>query len=120
MLQIYLREELELAGKQKLMMDQNPQPATSLPRWTEKKNALIEILYAIDEMGCIENGNLSLNRLASHFEFAFDISLGNVTRAFHEMKYRNNPTSFLDEMREALLRRLDDNESRYIKKITKK
>ena len=120
MLQVYLRQELELAGKQGPILDQTSLPGANLPRWTDKKNALIEILSALDEMGCVENGNLSLNRLASHFEFAFDISLGNVTRAFHEMKYRNNPTSFLDQMREALMRRLNDNESRYIKKITKK
>lgn len=112
MLQNFIKEELELVGRERHILNTGSLATTNFPRWTDKKNGLIEILYAFHEMGCIDNGNLSLNRLASHFEFAFDIKLGNVTRAFHEMKFRNNPTSFLDEMRKALLRRLDNNESR--------
>lgn len=111
MLQAFVRRELEIVGKKQLMLFQTPELPLDLPRWTDKKTGLIEILYALDSLNSIENGKLSLNRLASHFEFAFDINLGNFTCAFNEMKIRNNQTPYLDLMKEALLKRMNETEA---------
>lgn len=120
MLRGYLQEELALVGLKRTNLCQTPDPLPPAPRWTGKKNGLIAVLYAFHEMDCIENGNLPLSRLIAHFEHMFDIRLGNVTRAFHEMKYKNNPVDFLDSMRDALLQRLNDSERRCIGKMNKK
>lgn len=114
MLQVYIREELELIHRQKYTFDQSPAMATNVVRWTDKKNGLIEILYSLDTLCSVEGGDISLKQLQSHFERQFGINLGNISRAFAEMRIRNNPTPFLDSMKEALLERMRSSEDRNI------
>jgi hypothetical protein len=56
--------------------------------WTDSKNALIELIYALHVAGSISNGRAGLRNLSKLFEEMFDINLGNVHHAFHQMKYR--------------------------------
>lgn len=118
MLGRYLRDELEKIGMNRYILSQTPPLKLDTPRWTETKSGLIEILYSLNALGCIDNGNISLSRLTAYFEQVFDIKLGNVSRAFNDMKIRNNRTLFLDRMREALLDKIDQiEEETLIKKI---
>lgn len=41
--------------------------ATSLLQWTGNAIDLVELIYGIDEMGCINNGNMPLKQLARSF-----------------------------------------------------
>lgn len=81
-------------------------------RWTDKKCGLIEMLYALDTLGSFDGGELSLRKLTDFFENSFDIKLGNIARAFNEMRLRKNPTSFLDKMKEALMKRIEDTDKK--------
>ncbi len=72
--------------------------------WEMKKTYLIELLYALDTVGAF--GKVALTRLAAFAEQLLRIELGNVTSNFSEMKTRNQPTPFLDMLKEGLLRRM--------------
>lgn len=110
LLQVYLREELATIGNNHTLLDQTPYIPLDTPRWTAAKALLIEVLYAWDTMKVFDNGKISLRRLKEFFELHFDIRLGNITRSFNEMKCRGNPTRNIDEMRTALLRRMENPE----------
>lgn len=73
--------------------------------WELKKTYLIELLYALDTTGAF--GKVALTRLIAFSERLLRIELGNVSRAFSEMKLRNDPTPFLDEMKNKLLLRMN-------------
>lgn len=113
MLQQYLRKELEEIRIGKSLV-QTPDIKLETPRWTEAKTGLIEVLYAWDAIGCINGGNISLSRMAAYAEQTFDVRLGNITRAFNEMKLRNRPSAFIDRMKEALMKKIDDLEEKNI------
>lgn len=108
LLQVYLREQLETLGDNRLLLAQTPLIPVDSPRWTAAKALLIEVLYAWDTMGVFDNGRISLRKLQKFIEMFFDIRLGNISRTFNEMKNRENPTRNLDEMRDALRRRMDE------------
>ncbi|MDQ2753433.1 MAG: RteC domain-containing protein [Bacteroidota bacterium] len=85
--------------------------SSSLPSltWTAAKVALIELLYALQSAGAFNNGTSDLKLLAGFFEQAFHIELGNYYNVFGEMRLRKkNRTSFLDNLRDRLLRRMDE------------
>ncbi len=75
-------------------------------RWTASKNDLIELIYALDEDACIDNGKISLAQLTILFERMFHIELGNVSRSFNDMRIRNRPTPFLERLIRNLLQRM--------------
>jgi RteC protein len=77
--------------------------------WTGSKVSLVELLYAIQSTGSCNNGNIDLKQLANHFENLFNIDLGNYYRVFQEMRIRKiNRTTFLDQLKERLIQRMDD------------
>ncbi|MBS1780998.1 MAG: RteC domain-containing protein [Bacteroidetes bacterium] len=77
--------------------------------WTDKKSGLIEILYGIQSMGCLNHAKAELKQIARLFEAAFKIDLGNYSRAFQEIRIRKKGrTPFLDRMKEMLIKRMDE------------
>lgn len=104
MLSAYLLTELEvLEAKGKRVSD------FFIPRvrltWQESKSDLIELIYAFDSKQCF--GEVPLRQLANYFEQVFNISLdSNLSRAFSDMKIRNNPTPGIDALKDALLKRM--------------
>lgn len=71
--------------------------------WTDSKNALIELIYALHAKGCISDGNVSIRKIAQVMQAVFNIELVEVHHAFHRMKERiNKRTGFLDELKTAL------------------
>ena len=108
MLQAYLLSELEL-------LDNYIQKAgnTSFPKvkltWTGSKTDLIELIYALDTEGCFNNGKIPLIQIAAYFESVFNVDLGNnIARNFYDMRIRNQPTPFLDRLRDEIRKRMDD------------
>jgi len=107
MLQAYLLSELELLDN----YIQKP-GITSFPKvkltWTNSKTDLIELIYALDTVGCFNSGKIPLIQIAAYFESVFNIDLGNnIARNFYDMRIRNQPTPFLDRLREEILKRMD-------------
>jgi len=108
MLQAYLLSELELLDNYM----QKPS-ITSFPKvkltWTDSKTDLIELIYALDTEGCFNNGKIPLIQIAAYFESVFNIDLGNnIARNFYDMRIRNQPTPFLDRLREEILKRMEN------------
>jgi hypothetical protein len=75
-------------------------------KWTSSKTNLIELVYALQEIGCFNNGDADIKVIASTFSTMFDIPLGDVYRTYLDLKSRNNPTKFLENLRDNLENRM--------------
>lgn len=81
--------------------------------WTDTKIALIELLYAIQTAGSINNGNIDIKRLVSYTENVLNIDLGDVYRGYLEIRSRKGSrTAYLDKLIECLNKRMDDIDNR--------
>lgn len=77
-------------------------------RWTDTKIAAVQLIYGIHAAGSVDNGNAEIGELAALFEKTFHVELGNVYHAFGRLRGQLNPTAFLDEMKEKLLKKMRD------------
>jgi hypothetical protein len=77
-------------------------------KWTDSKTSLIELIYAICATGSINNGHCEIRELSAFFEQAFNIRLTDIYRTFLEIKIRSNPSKFIDTLKDALLRKMDE------------
>jgi hypothetical protein len=76
--------------------------------WTESKNALIELIYALYTSGAISNGKTGIRKISLIFQMVFRIQLGDIHHAFHRMKERaDNRTLFLDQLKSSLDQYMD-------------
>lgn len=77
--------------------------------WTGTKTSLIELIYSLQGVDAINNGNADIKQIATLFEGLFNIKLGNWYRHFQEIRLRKNGrTNFIDQMKKNLEERLDD------------
>lgn len=84
-----------------------------LLKWTESKRALIELIYALYAKGAFNNGNTDIKEMAKIDESIFDIDLGDYYHTFLEIRNRKiNRTKYLDSLKEALLKRMDDEDEK--------
>lgn len=83
-------------------------------RWTGKASDLIEILYGMVEMGCINDGEIQVGELAAFFYSIFKVEAKDCYRIYSDIKLHKNDsrTYFLDKMQEKLNRRMDMDEER--------
>ena len=94
--------------------EQGEEQSMSLLReyhWTDKKAAAIELIYAIHSARSVDNGQVDIIELVSLFEIVFHIDLGDAYRVFAGMRSRKmSRTVYLDELKEKLLRRMDESD----------
>ena len=83
-------------------------------RWTGKASDLVEILYGMAEMGCINDGKITVGELAAFFYSLFNVEAKDCYRIYSDLKLRKNDsrTYFLDKTQEKLNRRMDMDEER--------
>ena len=88
--------------------DNTTETATSLLQWTGNAIDLVELIYGIDEMGCINNGNMPLKQLAPLLYKIFGVDSKDCYRFYTDIKRRKNEsrTYFLDRMQEKLNERM--------------
>ena len=69
-------------------------------QWTGNAIDLVEMIYGISEMGCINNGNIQLNELAPMLYAFFGVNSKDCYRFYTDIKRRKNDsrTYFLDKM----------------------
>lgn len=73
--------------------------------WTDSKNALIELAYALYAARSLSNGRLGVGKICTALESIFSIEVGDLHHAFHRMKVRaGSKTAFLDHLKENLER----------------
>ncbi len=112
MLTVYLNNELVKLDKH----SEEEQITVSFPKvketWTESKTDLVELLYALYELGCFNFGKISLIRLANYLENVFNISLGDVYRTYLSIRGRTNRTQFLDQLKERLIAKMNKDDQK--------
>ncbi len=76
--------------------------------WTGPYSALVELLYACQAMGYINNGNTSNNQVFDFFTKFLNIRKGNFSRTYNEIKARKGSrVKFLEEATQKLLDKMD-------------
>lgn len=87
-----------------------PIPETPIPskmQWTGNKVDLIELIYALQETGTINNGRTDIKELATLFQEILNVDLGEYYRAYLQIRSRKiNQTKFLDRMTQHLKNRM--------------
>lgn len=82
--------------------------------WTDSKSALIELAYAIQSAGSLNDRKASLREIIEGLEAAFHIDLGHYPRVFQEILSRKTGyTTYIDRLREKLLLRIKLIEEKY-------
>lgn len=74
--------------------------ATPALQWTGRTLDLVELIYGLGEMGCINNGEIPLKELAPALYEFFGLKTKECYRYYSAIKLRKNPsrTYFLDRM----------------------
>lgn len=108
---VYLNKELEILETRCLEQ--------SLPRvritWVATKTELYEQIFAWDSRKVF--GDVPLTKLLDYVQTIFNIELdSNHSRTFSDMRIRNNKTPFLDSLKEALTKRMQNWKQGYKKK----
>jgi len=100
----------------KINPDENPDMVMQKPEstkdvfWTESKNALIELIYALYASVPISHGKIGIRKISLMFQILFRIPLGDLHHAFHRMKTRSgSKTAFLDQLKQSLEEYMDKN-----------
>lgn len=75
--------------------------------WTDSKNALIELIYALHASGSISHGKLGIRKISAVFQLLFRVQLGDVHHAFHRMKDRTERSLFLDHLTSSLRQHME-------------
>jgi hypothetical protein len=71
--------------------------------WSDSKNALIELIYALYAAGVISHGKVGIRKINLAFFILFKIHLGDIHHAFHRMKDRTGSrTAFIDQLKVSL------------------
>ncbi|CAH0335026.1 hypothetical protein FVB9288_00646 [Flavobacterium sp. CECT 9288] len=98
----------------KINPDENPDVILQKPEsskdifWTDSKNAIIELIYALYASGVISHGKIGIRKISLMFQMLFRIPLGDLHHAFHRMKTRSGSrTSFLDQLKFSLEEYMD-------------
>ncbi|GAB3351010.1 RteC domain-containing protein [Arachidicoccus ginsenosidivorans] len=79
-------------------------------RWTDSKVALIELAYAIQSKGALNNGNSDVKTIISGLQHLFQIDLGNYYAVYNQniRLRKKNRTDYLSQLMGALEKRMDD------------
>lgn len=83
-------------------------------RWTGNAVDLVEIIYGLHEMGCINDGETPIGELASFFYSLLGVESKECYRFYTDIKHRKNDsrTYFIDKMQERLNGRMRKDDER--------
>ena len=92
-------------------------PASPL-QWTGNAIDLVELIYGINEMGCINNGEMPLKQLAPLLYKIFGVESKDCYRFYTDIKRRKtiSHTHFLEQMQERLNERIRRDEEAELKR----
>ena len=105
------QDYLNLEMQRIILHDEQPQEAAfeSPLSWTANKTDLVELIYALVALGVFNNGNAEIKTAVSFFQVAFHVDLGAYYHKYTDITRRKKElTSFLDKLKLALLRRIDE------------
>jgi hypothetical protein len=93
--------------------------AASLPekrlKWTSGIVDLVELVYALHEAGCFNQGNIYLKDLFVEMGNIFGMEIKNFSLYFTSIKNRvkGDRTKFLDKLKHTLVNRMESDDRRY-------
>lgn len=107
-IQAYLLDELKSLDHPMKSSDEN-KGLTEL-KWTGETINLAELAYGIWLTGQMNNGNASVTEIFEFLERCFQAKIGTAFRRWQSISRRKrlSQTKYLDQMREVIRRRLDD------------
>ena len=115
----YINTELDLLRRYDRKQEE-PMQSEPAHRWTGSLVELVEIIYALDETGCINDGQNDIKDLAalSGSLFGMEIKVRNCYDAYLDMKRRKHEsrTYFLDKLRERLNLRMQRDDEKEMKR----
>ena len=112
MLRIYLNKKLQKLECDSYIEDKQT-VTTKIPiRFTGKKNALIELGYALVSSGDINHGNIEIKEFMKYLSSIFNIDLGGYYDAYIAMKERKDQTAYLNLLAEKLSKRMREDENK--------
>jgi hypothetical protein len=77
-----------------------------LLNWTDDKNDLVALIYAI--FPSINNGNAKIKKIVRCFEHIFQINLGNIYDVLQDLNIRKEgPCTYLESLPDALMKKID-------------
>ncbi|MGE7775237.1 RteC domain-containing protein [Chitinophaga sp. NPDC101104] len=84
---------------------------TSPIQWIGSIAAITELIYALNEAGVFGAGRQEINKLKLYFEKVFNVSIGNIYKAYEHARIRKKSrTPFIDSLKAALLRRMEEDD----------
>lgn len=87
----------------------NEQPDQNNLKWTLSKASAVEMIYGIHCIGALNHGQAEIKKIAVFFEQFFKIDLGDFYGTFIQIRSRKiNRTKFIDELKLALLKKMDE------------
>ena len=107
-LEVFLKTELDtlIRKNSNPNWEQHEMMGNHSLQWTDDKTSLVELIYALDAIGSINNGKCNISVLTAFFEQNFNVRLTDVYRTYIDIKDREIPTKYLDKMRSALRQRM--------------
>ena len=115
----YINTELDLLRRYDRKQER-PMQSEPAHRWTGTLVELVELIYDLQELRCIDDGEAAINELAAFFGriFEMDIKERNCYDAYLDMKRhkKDSRTYFLDKMRERLNLRMPRDDEKEMKR----
>ncbi|MPM84392.1 hypothetical protein SDC9_131463 [bioreactor metagenome] len=88
-------------------------PVFSQEKWTDKKTALVEIIYSIHEEKSINAGQIEIKALATILGKIFNVDLSDIYHIYLDIRSRKtNRTEYLSRLIKALNKRMDEADSK--------
>lgn len=109
LLQNYLLHELNKLNPSLTFLAEDKKNLPEL-KWTGDKVNLVEVIYGIYFTGQLNHGNADLSVIIKFMEKSLNIDLSRSYRDFIDIRNRkrSSPTRYIDEMRESIHKRVDD------------
>ncbi len=86
-----------------------PFPENLRLTWTHSKIGLVELIYALKELGVFNHGKAELKAITHSFEYMFSFELGNISSAFQEILERKKSYSNItDKLRDVFLKKVEN------------
>jgi RteC protein len=76
--------------------------------WSGSKTDLIELIYALHSVGCMNKGAASIKQIATCFESLFNVKLNDYYRSFLDIKLRKVQMGFIERMRSKYLAKVKE------------
>ena len=104
----YLIQRMDSEEKPSIFQNQPVDSYNKDVFWTDSKNALVELIYALHASGAVSNGRIGISKMSMVFEIIFRVKLGDLHHSFHRMKDRSgSKTAFLDHLKANLEKYMD-------------